>query len=110
MNRFTVNGKVYDAPKFDFNLVCFFEEEGIALSDIQKKQLSVVRLYFAAALDGDKESAGQEIEQHLINGGDMTEIIEAMVKEMNESRFFQAMQKRTETTPRTKKAKTEEEK
>ena len=59
-------------------------------------------MYFALLFDGDKDAAGKELEQHMIDGGSFEELTEAMVKEMNESRFFQAISKNAETaTPET---------
>ncbi len=98
MNYFTINGKRYKAPAFDFNTVCEFEEAGISLSDAAKKPTSMIRMYFALLFDGDKEKAGKELEQHMIDGGTFEELTDAMVKEMNESRFFQAITKNSETT------------
>lgn len=96
MNRFTINGKSYIAPKFDFNTVCDFEEAGISLQDARKKPTSMIRMYFALLFDGDKDAAGKELEQHMIDGGTFDELTEAMVKEMNESRFFQAISSRAD--------------
>ena len=97
MNRFTINGIVYDAPKFDFNTVCDFEEAGISLSEAKKKPTSMIRAYFALLFDGDKEQAGAELEKHMIAGGTFEELTNAMIKEMNDSDFFRALTKRTET-------------
>lgn len=93
MNTFTINGKRYNAPKFDFNTVCDIEESGISLAQAKNKPTALLRVYFALALDGDKERAGKELEQHLINGGSFEELTDAMTKEMNESDFFRAASK-----------------
>lgn len=110
MNRFTINGIVYDAPKFDFNTVCNFEEAGISLAEARKKPTSMIRAYFALLFDGDKEAAGKELEKHMIAGGSFEELTNAMIQEMNESDFFRALTKRTETEDQpAKKKKTEKE-
>lgn len=93
MNYFTINNKRYKAPVFDFNTVCDFEEAGISLADAKNKPMSMIRMYFTLLFDGDKEAAGKELEQHMINGGTFEELTNAMIKEMNESRFFQAIAK-----------------
>lgn len=109
MNRFTINGVVYDAPKFDFNTVCDFEESGISIAEAKKKPTSMIRAYFALLFDGDKDAAGKELEKHMISGGSFEELTNAMLKEMNESDFFRALAKRTETeTHPAKKAKKQE--
>ena len=97
-NYFTINGKRYKAPEFTFNTVCDFEEAGISLSEAKKKPTSMIRMYFALLFDGDKDEAGKELEQHMMNGGTFEELTDAMVKEMNDSRFFQAISKKSEET------------
>lgn len=109
MNRFTINGVVYDAPKFDFNTVCDFEEAGISIAEAKKKPTSMIRAYFALLFDGDKDAAGKELETHMINGGTFEELTNAMIKEMNDSDFFRALTTRTKTeNPSAKKAKKKE--
>lgn len=103
MNRFTINGVVYTAPKFDFNTVCDLEEAGISISEAKNKPTSMLRMYFALLFDGDKVAAGRELEQHMINGGTFEELSNAMVKEMNESDFFRAITKNSETSNRSGK-------
>lgn len=95
MNTFTINGKKYTAPKFDFNTVCYFEEAGISLAEGRKKPSALIRAYFAILFDGDKEEAGKELEAHMVNGGTFDEMMTAMTKEMNESDFFQKITEKT---------------
>lgn len=99
MNRFTINGKTYIAKPFDFNTVCDLEECGVPIAEMKKKPTATARAYFSLCFDGEKDDAGAEIEQHMINGGTLNELIQAMLTEMNNSDFFQAISKRTETTP-----------
>lgn len=102
MNTFTVNGIRYVAKAFDFNLLCDLEDLGINIENMGAKTMSTARTYFALCCDGDKEFAGNELQKHIINGGDFEELITAMAKEMDESDFFQAMaQKRESETEKT---------
>lgn len=96
-NTFTINGKKYTAKPFDFNLVCDLEEAGVPVSEMKKKPTATARAYFALCYDGDKEDAGTEIEQHMINGGDLKDLMSSMMKEMNASDFFQALSKNKKT-------------
>jgi len=89
--QFTINGKKYDARIFDFNMLCDMEDAGVTLEDMTKKPMSAVRAYFTVCYGGDAEGAGREIEQHIINGGDMTELMKAMSDAMGESDFFRSL-------------------
>lgn len=94
MDRFfTINGKRYPAKPFDFNTVCDLESSGISLSEMTKKPMSMVRAYFALCFGGSTEDAGKELQQHVINGGNFNDVFNVMGDEMNESDFFQALNK-----------------
>lgn len=97
MNTIRVNGKQYKAKEFDINLMCDLEDMGISLEDIGKKNMNMIRSYFALCADIDKETAGKEIQQHLINGGKFDEIVAIIKKEIEESDFFQALGETEET-------------
>lgn len=101
MRTFTINGKRYNAKPFDFNTVCDLEDSGVALSEMTKKPMSMARAYFAICLDGDTEKAGQEIQAHVISGGNLNELYTVMGNEMNDSDFFQALNKKTEQDAQT---------
>ena len=94
MDRFfVINGKRYKAKPFDFNTVCDLEDNGVSLAEMAKKPMSMARAYFSLCYRGTKEDAGKEIQEHVINGGNFTDLYEAMGAEMNESGFFQALNK-----------------
>lgn len=110
MNTITVNGITYKAVAFDFNLVCDLEDKGIALSDIQTKPLSFIRTYVALCAGKDKAFAGQEIEEHIANGGKLDDILNVLSDEMEKSDFFRNLNKTEEkktTTSKKAQSKTE---
>lgn len=88
MRTFSVNGKLYKAVPFTFNLLADLEEMGISLENMQKKPMSTLRAYFALCAGGDADYAGEQLEQHLIGGGDLSALSDAMAGEMNDSDFF----------------------
>ena len=92
-NKFTVNGKEYKAKAFDFNMVVDLEEMGVSLAESAKKPMSMVRTYFAICSGLALDVAGKEIEQHIIGGGKLDDVMTAMSKEMEESDFFRALTK-----------------
>ena len=48
MSRFfTINGRRYVAKPFDYNMVCDLEDNGVSLTDISKKPMSLARVYLA---------------------------------------------------------------
>jgi hypothetical protein len=96
MNRFTVNGKTYSAKAFDFNLISDLEDYGVSLEKMQDKPMSMVRAYFSMCAGKGKEYAGNEIEQHIISGGKLDDIVNAMSKEMENSDFFRAIKERAD--------------
>lgn len=99
MKSFTVNGVTYTAKPFTYNVICDLEDMGVSLQDMQNKPMSVVRAYFAVCTGKGAEFAGEQIEAHVIGGGDFTDVLEAMNEEMEKSDFFRALQNRTESNP-----------
>ena len=107
---FTINGKRYTAKPFDFNTVCDLEDNGVSLSAMREKPMSMARAYFALCYNGSKEEAGNEIQAHVLAGGNFNDLYEAMGAEMNESDFFQALNKKSDQEAPTETAKEKKEK
>ena len=104
MNNITINGVTYVAKPIDFNMLCDLEDLGVNISSMGNNTMSTARVYFALCSGLDKVSAGNELQKHIVNGGDFNELVTAMLKEMDESDFFQAMI-RTEEEPSEKATK-----
>ena len=96
MRTFTINGKRYNAKPFNYNTVCNLEDNGVSIADMSKKPMSMARAYFALYFGGDIDKAGDEIDAHVQNGGDLNEIYTVIGEEINDSGFFQALSKKTE--------------
>lgn len=86
-----INNKIYKIPELNYNTICILEEMGISLTDMDKRVFSTVRGFVALAMDGNFEKAGEEIEEHLNNGGSLDEILEEINKAVEESGFFQTL-------------------
>lgn len=96
MKKITLNGKSYPAEEVTFNTICKFEDMGVQMSEIGKKSITLIRAYVAACMDCDAETAGKEIESHIVAGGDLESITAALNHAIEESGFFQALSKRAE--------------
>lgn len=104
--KFTINGKEYEGAKYNFNTSCLFEELGVNIADIGKKPMGLMRAYLAISSGMDVEEAGNEIEQHLINGGNLVDIQNVLGEEMNNSGFFKSLLEKVTTTEETQEKKT----
>lgn len=93
MKTFTINKKNYKAKEFDFNMVCDFEDNGIALASIGVKPTSAIRAYLAICGNMTVEMAGKELEEHIKHGGDTLSITDVLVEAVEKSDFFQALSK-----------------
>ena len=103
--RFTINGNEYEGAKFDFNTYCSFEEMNVDVSKMADKPILAIRAYLAISTGMSLAAAGNEIENHVVNGGDLSGIMDALVKEMSASDFFTALtgRKKSETRGRVSK-------
>lgn len=97
MATFTINGRRYNSKPVDFNMVCDFEDAGLSFAQIEKKTTAFIRQYVAFCGNFSVEQAGKEIEQHIINGGNLGDIASVMMEEVTKSDFFQALNKNKET-------------
>lgn len=86
-----INDKEYRIPELDFNAMCKLEDMGISLTEMDKKVLTTIRGFMALAIDGDMETAGNELEKHLASGGSMEPIMEDINKAVSESGFFRSL-------------------
>ena len=114
---FTINNRRYEARDFDFNLVCDLQDMKIDVTDFESlsyKSIAAVRAYIALCMNVDVNTAGEEIQKHILNGGDIGEVSTIMKTKMEESDFFRAISKgETEETPESqteKKVKSKSEK
>ncbi len=109
MATFVVNNRKYVAKPVDFNMICDFEDMGLAFSDIERKTTSFIRGYLAFCGNISTEVAGKEIEKHIMNGGTLEDVALALMNEVQNSDFFQALNKKQEqettATQTTKKQK-----
>jgi len=106
IRTFVLNGNTYPVKDMGVNMLCDFEEMDISMGDMQKKSMSFIRAYIAMCMKETPEKAGREIELHLVNGGTLDEIMEVIKTAMEESDFFQALQKdKGEEATEDKKAK-----
>lgn len=95
MKEFTLNGKKYDAIRITFNDVCDLQDMGVDLTKITKlNALPTMRAIISLAFGKDRELAGQEIEQHIINGGSIEDLTEIVKDAVEDSGFFKALNKK----------------
>ena len=102
MRKFTVNEKEYVAKPFDFNMICDFEDMGVAL---KPGGTATIRGYLALCGNMSLEEAGKEISEHFIKFENLDSINEAMGAEMGESDFFQKLVQGVVTKLKEKKNK-----
>lgn len=108
MKKFTINNQTYIAKPFDFNLVCDLEDMGIQLTQVGTKATSLIRAYFGVCSGLDKDSAGSELQEHVLNGGTFEEISEVIRHELDNSDFFRKLNENQETeTPEDAEEQTE---
>jgi len=104
MNTFTINGVAYKAMPVDFNMVCEFEDAGLSFDDLGKKMTSFVRGYFSICAGISIAEAGNQIQEHILKGGNLVEITTAFTKEIESSDFFRTLKENTEkNAPKSKK-------
>ena len=90
MSKFQLLGKEYTGAKIGFNEFCNIESNGGNLLDVNNHILGTVRAYVAVSLGVDSETAGNMIEEHMVNGGTLDSVLGALGEQINESGFLKA--------------------
>ncbi len=88
-----INNKNYDVPELTFKHFTKMEEQGFSIVDaFQKKQLMLIAMGFTCAITGlDRTESEELIEQHVLGGGNVTNIVSAFGEAISESDFFKRM-------------------
>lgn len=101
----TINNKQYKEKPIDFNATIEMQELGGDLYQVASKPLAVLRAYFAYCAGLDATTAGEEISAHIVGGGDLADLSEALNRAMEESDFFKAMVAKATAEENSAKAK-----
>ena len=110
--KFKINGKEYNGAKFDYNAYCSLSEMGIPVDKLLTDPFVGVRGYLALSGNMSVQEAGNELEQHIINDGDLSDISKVFADEIKASGFFQKLLskmtdavEKMETKPKTTRRK-----
>ena len=87
MKNIIINGKKYEIRPIDFNAICALEDKGFSLQDAAKQSMKTVRALVALVMDCDIDKAGNEVEQHIANGGKFSDFA-VLIENLTESDFF----------------------
>ena len=86
-----INGKEITAKPIDFNATIELNDLGGDIYSFGTKPLAALRAYLAYCEGVSAEEAGQEIEAHIIGGGDLSDLSAAFMKACDDSAFFKVM-------------------
>lgn len=89
----TINSKEYKIPEFNFGTLCELEDLGVNFNDIQNKSFNLIRSLVAYVTDKSLKNAGNEIEEHIANGGGFEDFL-PLVEAVTNSSFFQNQTKK----------------
>lgn len=88
-----INNKNYEVPELTFRHFTMMEEQGFSIVDaFRKKQMMLIAMGFTCAVTGyDRDEAEHLLEQHVLGGGNITDIVGLFGEAINESDFFKRM-------------------
>lgn len=92
---FEINGKQYKSIVFDMNTLADLDELGVSIEEFSTKFFACMRAYFALCSGMDVRSAGNEIQTHIVEGGSLDELTEAITYEQENSAFFRAIKEKS---------------
>lgn len=88
-----INGKEVKIPELDFGFVSFLEENGTPIFDqgVRKKVLSLARNFVAYAWHTDPDDASYQLNQHVLAGGTLDKLYEAVYEAIGNSDFLKKL-------------------
>lgn len=86
-----INGVEYKNVPITFNVLCQLESLGVSITDMESHLMSAARAYASICMKKSVDAVGEIIEQHVINGGSVKDIIAPFAEEVEKSDFFQKM-------------------
>lgn len=88
-----INNKNYPVPQMGFKHMMKMEDMGFSIFNMfEKKQLfSIATAFTGIVAECEREEAERLIEQHVLGGGDITQIYEAFNEAISESNFFRKL-------------------
>lgn len=105
---FTINGKTYLAKKFSYNTICDLQDLGIDVDKMGDRGASMTRAFFSIWSGLPLDVAGEEIGKHMMAGGSLDDLGDAISDCMENSDFFQYLTKTEEKAPQKSRAKKSE--
>lgn len=99
MKTFNLAGNTLVAKEIDFNLLADFDDYGVSIDDASSKPLVFMRAYVACCINSTLAEAGKMINDHVIAGGSLEDIMSAINDELETSGFFRAISSQQETVP-----------
>lgn len=98
VTEMTINEKTYVIAEVGYDLLDHLNMNDLSIEDLNnsKRRISMVTVFVSYVLHCGREQANREITQHIIKGGNLGELVEGMMKALENSRFFTALMKKAE--------------
>lgn len=107
-NTIILANETYDIPELDFNAVCELSEKGVDILDpksFTKNPIIAARNITSWMTKTDTIEAGNIIQNHVIDGGDIADIFTAFNEAIEASGFIHSLQARGVKKPQDRKKK-----
>lgn len=91
-----LNDKKLTVSEFSFNTMIELEDRGVSLTDLTEKPFKFIRALISLSMDCSTDEAGELLEAHIVNGGNLEDIIKVVAESIEQSGFINALQ-RTQT-------------
>ena len=88
-----INQKTYEVPELNFKHSKIMEQMGVPVEGMLSRNylFSIVSAFVAIVAQCDAERADHLVEQHILGGGNLTDIYSAYANAIYESAFFKKL-------------------
>lgn len=91
-----INGKEIKIKEFTFNTLIDLEDHGVTLDTLSNSPLKFVRATLAINENISVDEAGLLIQELIVSGGNLEDLVNEITKSLTESGFMKALQSQVE--------------
>ena len=94
MNReIEINGRKFKAAEITFGTIRKLSQLGVDFNHLGKNMFTLVNAYVQVSTRLSEEAVDEMIQQHILKGGSLEDILKVFQEELDDSDFFQALAK-----------------
>lgn len=86
-----INGRKFKAAEITFGTIRAMERLGVDFNNLNENTFGLISAYVSVSTHLSQEAADHLINEHIVNGGNFNDIMEAFKEQLDDSSFFRTL-------------------